>query len=117
MEVDHFQIIDYQELEGVSCPCGTARRALMDSQQVPYSLHVTEIRSTAQTHYHKSLTETYYILSCKPDAKMELNGELFSIRPNMAIMIPPGVRHRAVGEMKVLIVVTPKFDPSDEWFD
>ena len=24
---------------------------------------------------------------------------------------------RALGEMKVLIVVLPKFDPDDEWFD
>jgi hypothetical protein len=32
-------------------------------------------------------------------------------------MIPPGVRHRALGRMRVLIVVLPKFDPEDEWFD
>ena len=37
--------------------------------------------------------------------------------PGMCVMIPPGVRHRAIGEMKVLIVVLPKFDPVDEWFD
>jgi hypothetical protein len=27
------------------------------------------------------------------------------------------VRHRAIGRMQVLIVVYPKFDPADEWFD
>jgi heat shock protein HspQ len=32
-------------------------------------------------------------------------------------VIPPMVRHRALGEMKVLIVVLPEFDPHDEWFD
>jgi hypothetical protein len=27
------------------------------------------------------------------------------------------VRHRAIGQMKVLIVALPKFDPADEWLD
>jgi hypothetical protein len=35
----------------------------------------------------------------------------------MCVLIRPGVRHRAVGKMQVLIVVLPKFDASDEWFD
>jgi hypothetical protein len=35
----------------------------------------------------------------------------------MAIVIPPGTRHRAVGKIKVAIVASPKFDPADEWFD
>ncbi|MBC7853548.1 MAG: cupin, partial [Pirellulaceae bacterium] len=29
----------------------------------------------------------------------------------------PGTRHRAIGKMKVLIVVYPKFAETDEWFD
>ena len=33
-----------------------------------------------------------------------------------AVMIPPGVRHRAVGRMTILNVVVPPFDPADEWF-
>ena len=36
------------------------------------------------------------------------------VAPGTCIFIPPGVRHRAVGEMTVLIVVLPKFDPDDE---
>jgi hypothetical protein len=31
-------------------------------------------------------------------------------------VIRPGTP-RAIGKMKVLIVVFPKFDPADEWFD
>ena len=48
---------------------------------------------------------------------MELDDQVIGIHPGMAIMIRPGVRHRALGKMKVLIVVFPKFDPEDEWFD
>ncbi|MFO0845247.1 MAG: hypothetical protein U0797_23170 [Gemmataceae bacterium] len=39
------------------------------------------------------------------------------VRPGSAVMIPPGVRHRAVGRMKILNVVAPPFDPADEWFE
>ena len=80
-------------------------------------MHVTSISIDAQLHYHKRLTETYYVLECGADARMELDREIVSVRPEMCILIPPGVRHRAIGEMKVLIVALPKFDPEDEWFD
>jgi mannose-6-phosphate isomerase-like protein (cupin superfamily) len=48
---------------------------------------------------------------------MQLDDELMPVRPGMCIMIRPGTRHRAVGRMKVLILVLPKFDEADEWFD
>ncbi len=89
----------------------------MDEESVPYSLHLTEISVDARVHFHKKITETYFILECGPDAAIELDGERLPVKPRMAIMIPPGTRHRAVGEMKVVIVASPKFDPADEWFD
>jgi mannose-6-phosphate isomerase-like protein (cupin superfamily) len=78
---------------------------------------VTEIASDARRHYHKRLTETYYFLECGPEARMQLDDEEIVVRPGMCILIRPGTRHRAIGQMKVLIVVLPKFDPHDEWFD
>ncbi|MCA9131650.1 MAG: cupin domain-containing protein [Planctomycetales bacterium] len=112
-----FEVIDYASLPGTPCPCGVARRGLMETPSVPYSLHVTHIASDARVHYHRRLTETYFILECDPAAQLELNGERIPLQPHMAIVIHPGTRHRAVGQMKVLIVVSPKFDPTDEWFD
>jgi mannose-6-phosphate isomerase-like protein (cupin superfamily) len=112
-----YEIVDYNSLPGVPCPCGTARRGLMEVASVPYSLHVTNISADAATHYHKRLTETYFILECQPDAYLELNGERLPVRPHMAVLIHPLTRHRAVGKMRVLIVASPKFDPTDEWFD
>jgi mannose-6-phosphate isomerase-like protein (cupin superfamily) len=108
-------VADYALLPPVPCPCGTARRAFADVADAPLTLHVTEISRDAQTHHHKRITEVYYFLECQADAAMELDGERVPVRPGLAIMIPPGVRHRAVGEMKVLIVAHPKFDPSDEY--
>lgn len=112
-----FEIADFSQIAGVPCPCGTARRAFNDVPDFPGTVHVTEIAEDAQVHYHRRLTETYYFLECGPDAQMELNGQRVPVRPGMCIMIRPGTRHRAVGRMKVLIVVLPKFDPADEWFD
>ena len=54
---------------------------------------------------------------CGADARMELDRAIVPVKPGMCILIPPEVRHRAIGEMKVLIVALPKFDPDDEWFD
>jgi mannose-6-phosphate isomerase-like protein (cupin superfamily) len=62
-------------------------------------------------------TETYFVLECEPGAAIELDGERVPVQKGVAVMIPPGVRHRAVGKMTILNVVVPPFDPADEWFD
>lgn len=111
------KIVDFAELQGVACPCGTARRAFADVPEFPGTVHVTQVKLDAERHYHKRLTETYFILECGPEARMELDGETVPVKPGVCVLIPPGVRHRALGRMKVLIVVFPKFDPADEWLD
>jgi mannose-6-phosphate isomerase-like protein (cupin superfamily) len=112
-----YELVDFDELPPVACPCGTARRALADVDDFPGTIHRTQIAADARTHYHQRLTETYYFLECEPGGQMELDGELVPVKPGLCIMIRPGVRHRAIGCMTVLIVVYPKFDPADEWFD
>jgi mannose-6-phosphate isomerase-like protein (cupin superfamily) len=112
-----YQVVDFAQVRGVACPCGIARRAFADVADFPGTVHVTEISADAKRHYHRRLTETYFILECGDGAAMQLDEDLVPVRPGVCILIPPGVRHRAVGRMKVLIVVLPKFDPEDEWFD
>ena len=112
-----YEIVDFNEIEGVPCPCGSARRGFADVDDSPMTMHVTEISSDAKLHYHKQLTETYYFLECDPGARMQLDDQFIDVHPGMSIMIRPGTRHRAIGQMKVLIVVFPKFDPADEWLD
>ena len=112
-----YEIADFSTIAGISCPCGTARRAFADVADFPATVHVTEISADAELHYHKRHTETYYILECGPDAQMQLDDDVIPLRPGVCILIRPGVRHRAMGQMKVLIIALPKFDPTDEWFD
>ncbi len=112
-----YEVIDFDAIQPVACPCGLARRSLKDDPTVPFSLHVTEISQDAKAHYHRGITETYFFLECEPDAVMELDGDLIPVKPHMAIVVRPGTRHRAVGKMRVAIIASPKFDPADEWLD
>ena len=111
------QKIDFSGITGVSCPCGTARRALTDAAEFPCSVHRTSINKTAKPHYHRRLTEVYYIISCGTDAEMVLGEERFPLHPDLLFYIPPGTVHYLEGEAEVLIVVSPKFDPEDEFFE
>lgn len=110
-----WQLVDLASLPGAPCPCGMARRGFADITDYPATLHLTEISADAKLHFHRRLTELYYVLEAGPEAAMELDGECVPVRPGVAILIRPGVRHRAVGRMKVLIFVTPKFDAEDEF--
>lgn len=110
-------MVKFAEIAPQPCPCGESRRAYADVPEFPPTIHVTDISLDARRHYHRRLTECYYFLECDAGALMELDDDRIAVRPGMSVLIFPGVRHRAVGRMKVLIVAWPKFDPSDEWFD
>ncbi|MFI4874501.1 MAG: cupin domain-containing protein [Blastopirellula sp. JB062] len=112
-----YEIVHLSALPGTPCPCGTARRGLAETADYPGTIHLTEISADAKLHYHKKLTETYYILECASDAQMQLDDAYIDLQPGMLVMIRPGTRHRAIGNMKILNIVYPKFDPNDEWFD
>jgi mannose-6-phosphate isomerase-like protein (cupin superfamily) len=107
-------IVDFDHIAPVPCPCGQAQRAFADTTAFPGTVHRTRISGTAERHYHNRLTETYYILDCEPGAQIELDGQLHPLKPGVCVVIPPGVRHRAMGTMTILNIVFPKFDPSDE---
>lgn len=110
-----YRLVQMVDIEPVPCPCGQAKRAFMDEPDRIASMHITEIHHDSKTHYHKTMTEMYYVL--KGEGTMELDGDSFPIKPGSAIMIRPECRHRAVGKLQILIVPIPGFDPKDEWFD
>jgi len=112
-----FQIVHMDDIKGVECSCGLSRRAFVSPDNQLATLHKVDITINSKTHYHKKMTEIYYILETEGDANMELNGKLYPVKANTAILIKPGVRHRAVGKMKIINIPIPAFDPNDEWFD
>ena len=110
-----FRVVDFADISGVPCPCGTARRAFADDPIYPSTVHRTDIAATAKPHYHRTLTELYYVISCEPGTVMQLDDERIPLHAEMLILIPPNTVHRVIGTAKVLISVTPKFDPNDEF--
>jgi mannose-6-phosphate isomerase-like protein (cupin superfamily) len=113
--MQRFKIAHFSEIESVNCPCGKARRAFVESDNPVASIHIVDIKKEAQTHYHKKMTEIYLVL--EGEGQMELDGELHPIKPLSAILIKPGCRHRAIGDLKIVNIPIPTFNAEDEWFD
>jgi len=111
----NFFIAQLDEVPGVPCPCGTARRAFALPGESAASVHLVEIKADAQAHYHKKMTEIYLVL--EGEGSIELDGVLHPLKPMTAVYIKPGCRHRAIGRLKIINIPVPAFDETDEWFD
>jgi len=108
-----YTVADFSGIAGVECPCGIAKRAYFDHPPVNLSMHIVEISQDSKKHYHKNLTETYYVL--EGSGKMELDDDVIDLSPGMSVMILPGCCHKAVGNLKIINVCIPGFDPQDEF--
>ena len=111
----NYLIAQLDEIEPGPCPCGLTRRAFAAAGQGAASVHLVEIQQAAQRHYHKKLTEIYLVLEGR--GEIELDGRSVPVKPFTAVLIKPGCRHRAIGELKIINISIPSFDPSDEWLD
>lgn len=111
----NYEVTRFADISAVRCPCGLTRRAFVSPDNETATIHVVDIQEDARTHYHKRLTEIYFIL--EGQGSMELDGECIPVEPMTAILIRPLCRHRAIGKLKIINVVIPPFDKSDEWFD
>lgn len=101
-EVKNMQaIVRYPgEEKVVPCPCGESHRFFTAENGAALGLHVTSI-SGAEPHYHKVMTESYFVL--EGSGQIELDGEIHDVRPGTAILIPPGVVHRGIGDFRVIV--------------
>ena len=110
-----YEVRSLLEIPPVECPCGFTRRAFTELPEQTASIHYVDIKKNSRVHYHKKLTEIYLIL--EGEGHMELDGEIIPVKPMDTVFIRPLCRHRAVGQLKVVNVPIPAFDPNDEWFD
>jgi mannose-6-phosphate isomerase-like protein (cupin superfamily) len=111
----NYALAQLDEIPGTPCPCGTARRAFGHPDHPVASIHLVEISEKARVHYHQNMTEIYLIL--EGEGHLELDGELIPVKPLTTVMIKPGCRHRAIGNLKIINIPVPAFDPDDEHFD
>ena len=110
-----FAVEHFAKIPAVPCPCGLSQRAFTESGDGRATFHIVDIKKDAQLHYHKNHFEIYLIL--QGSGYMELDGEKIPVQEGTTIFIKEYCRHRALGEMKIVNVSVPAFDPQDEWFD
>jgi len=111
----NYMIARIDEIDAIKCPCGFTRRAFVSPDNPVATMHVVDITEDARVHYHKKLTEIYFVL--EGDGFLELDDECMPVKPLTAVLIKPVCRHRAVGKMRIINVSIPAFDPKDERFD
>jgi len=102
------------EVPPVPCPCGASRRIITGLDTDKASFHIVDIRQDSRKHYHKKLTEIYYVL--EGEGRLEADDDVVPLSPGTTVMIKPGTRHRAVGALRIVNVVVPAFDEKDEHF-
>jgi mannose-6-phosphate isomerase-like protein (cupin superfamily) len=68
---------------------------------------VCEVEITeAKLHYHERTDEFYYVID--GHGRMRLNDEEIELHQGVVVYVPRGVKHRAWGKLKVLIVCVPR---------
>ncbi len=108
-----FSVAQLDEIPPTPCPCGQARRAFKEPWNTLASVHLTDISVDSKLHYHKKMTEIYIVL--EGEGYLEADGERIPLKPMTSIMIRPGCVHRAVGNLRIINVPMPPFDPADEF--
>jgi len=92
--------------------CGYRQRMVKGEDGVPASLTYLSV-SEAECHYHKQTTEYYYVL--EGEGTIKLDDRVVELRPHTLVCIPPGVKHVAAGDLKVLVIGIPPFNPDDQF--
>jgi mannose-6-phosphate isomerase-like protein (cupin superfamily) len=85
--------------------CGQIRFLIDAKDQAAGEVCEVEI-TDAKLHYHKKTDEFYYVLSGQ--GKMLLDGEEIELHPGVLVYVPRGVKHKASGNLKALIVCVPR---------
>jgi len=102
------------DVKAVACPCGMSTRVITGADTDLVSIHWTDISKEAHKHYHERLTEFYCVVEgC---GTLEVDEDEVPLAPGTVVMIKPGAAHvaRPRGRLRILVVVSPPFDPADE---
>lgn len=108
----HFAQLD--ELPPIECCCGTTQRAFADLPDAPASVHHLQVKDDPTPHYHQKTTEIYLVL--EGEGFLELDGEQIAVKPLSTVLIKPGCRHRAIGQLRVVNIPIPKHNEDDFFF-
>jgi mannose-6-phosphate isomerase-like protein (cupin superfamily) len=85
--------------------CGLIRPLIEQRDGAAAEVHHLEI-TDAKLHYHERTDEIYYIIGGQ--GRMRLDETEIDLREGVVVYVPRGVRHKAWGNLKVLVVCIPR---------
>ena len=84
--------------------CGQIRPLIEEKDGAAGEVHQVEIQA-ARLHYHERTDEFYHVIAGR--GTMTLDGEVVELHPGVVVYVPRGVRHKAAGDLTVLVVCVP----------
>jgi mannose-6-phosphate isomerase-like protein (cupin superfamily) len=96
---------DVAEVKPWAETCGQIRPVLDESDGAVAEVHHLEI-TNAKLHYHERTDEIYYVLDGQ--GRMQLDDKEIELHKDVVVYVPRGVKHRAWGDLKVLVVCIPR---------
>lgn len=84
--------------------CGQIRCLIEEKDGAAGEVHHVQIQD-AKLHYHERTDEFYYVISGR--GHMVLDGQEVELHPGVVVYVPRGVRHKAWGDLTVLVVCVP----------
>jgi mannose-6-phosphate isomerase-like protein (cupin superfamily) len=85
--------------------CGQIRPLLEEKDGAAAEVHHLQI-TDAKLHFHQRTDEIYYVLG--GEGQMRLDEELIDLRKGVVVYVPRGVKHKAWGNLEVLVVCIPR---------
>ena len=85
--------------------CGQIRPLIEEKDGAAAELHHLEI-TDAKLHFHERTDEIYYVLDGA--GRMRLDDTEIELCKDVAVYVPRGMKHKAWGNLKVLVVCIPR---------
>jgi mannose-6-phosphate isomerase-like protein (cupin superfamily) len=95
---------DPAEVQPWAETCGQIRCLIEEKDGAAGEVHLVQIQD-AKLHYHERTDEFYYVAAGR--GTMTLDGEEVELHPGVVVYVPRGVRHKARGDLTVLVVCVP----------
>ena len=100
----HFLRRDPAEIQPWAETCGQIRTVIEEQDEAAAEVHHVEIQD-AKLHYHQKTDEVYYVI--QGHGTMLLDDEVIELHEGVVVYVPRGVRHKAKGDLTVLVVCVP----------
>jgi mannose-6-phosphate isomerase-like protein (cupin superfamily) len=85
--------------------CGQIRPLIEEKDGAAAEVHHLEI-SDAKLHYHEHTDEIYHVI--RGQGRMRLEDEEIELSPGVVVYVPRGVKHKAWGNLEVLVICMPR---------